>query len=83
MSTTILAEGLHNTIIISENISNQIIKIKQQRGKNILIFGSPAAFQSLLQLDLIDGYWIFVNPIIFGQGIPLFTNNKDKINSNY
>jgi dihydrofolate reductase len=32
-----------------------------------------------MQLNLIDGYWLFVNPIILGQGIPLFTNVKDKI----
>jgi len=28
---------------------------------------------------LIDGYWLFVNPVILGQGIPLFTGSKDKI----
>jgi dihydrofolate reductase len=32
-----------------------------------------------MQLDLIDNYWIFVNPVIFGQGIPLFAGMKDKI----
>jgi dihydrofolate reductase len=31
---------------------------------------------------LIDGYWLFVNPIILGQGIPLFAGIKDKIKLN-
>ena len=66
-------------IIIRDNISNEIIKIKEQAGKNILIFGSPTASQSLMQHHLIDSYWIFVNPIIFGQVIPLFASLKDKI----
>lgn len=29
-----------------------------------------------MQLNLIDGYWLFVNPIILGQGIPLFADIK-------
>ncbi len=72
-------EGLTNTIIISDNISDRINEIKQQAGKEILLFGSPTATHSLIQVNLIDGYWLFVNPIILGRGIPLFTDIKDKI----
>ena len=39
----------------------------------------PTATYSLIQLNLIDSYWLFVNPIILGQGIPLFVDIKDKI----
>jgi dihydrofolate reductase len=35
-----------------------------------------------MQLNLIDGYWLFVNPIILGSGIPLFANINDKIKLN-
>jgi dihydrofolate reductase len=68
-----------NLIIVSENISDEIRKIKQQSGKNILIFGSPAAFQSVFQHGLVDQFWIFVNPVIFGKGIPLFTGNEERV----
>ena len=71
--------GLTNTKIIGDKLSDRINEIKQQTGKDILLFGSPAATHSLIQLNLIDGYWLFVNPIILGQGIPLFTDIKDKI----
>src|SRR5436190_23482452 len=71
--------GLTNTKIISDNLSDRINEIKQQAGKDILLFGSPTATHSLIELNLIDGYWLFVNPIILGQGIPLFVNIKDKI----
>ena len=71
--------GLANTIIISDNLSDRINEIKQQAGKDILLFGSPTATHSLIQQNLIDGYWLFVNPIILGQGIPLFVDIKDKI----
>jgi dihydrofolate reductase len=72
--------GLTNTTIISDNLSDSINEIKQQSGsKDILLFGSPTATHSLIQLNLIDGYWLFVNPIILGRGIPLFVDIKDKI----
>ena len=71
--------GLTNTKIIGDKLSDRINEIKQQTGKDILLFGSPAATHSLIQLNLIDGYWLFVNPIILGRGIPLFADIKDKI----
>ena len=80
LSKTLNDTGLINTRIISDNLSENIPEIKQETGKDILLFGSPTATHSLIQLDLIDGYWLFVNPIILGQGIPLFTGIKDKIN---
>jgi dihydrofolate reductase len=73
------AGGLTNTKIISDNLSDSINEIKQQAGNEILLFGSPTATHSLLQQNLIDGYWIFVNPIILGRGIPLFADIKDNI----
>lgn len=70
--------GLTNPKIISDNLPDRINEIKQQDGEDILLFGSPTATHSLIQLNLIDGYWLFVNPIILGQGIPLFVDIKDK-----
>lgn len=64
--------GLKNTQVINDNLSENITKIKQQPGKNILIFGSPGASHSLLNAGLIDEFRIFINPILLGQGIPLF-----------
>ena len=78
LSKTMKDAALTNTTIISDNLSERINEIKQGAGSEILLFGSPTATHSLIQLNLIDGYWLFVNPIILGQGIPLFTGIKDK-----
>ena len=72
LSKTISEKGLDNTTVISGQLTDNINKIKKQDGKNILIFGSPGASQSLLNEGLIDEFWLFVNPIILGQGMPLF-----------
>lgn len=74
LSKTISEKGLVNTTVISDQLSDNINKLKQQEGNNILIFGSPGASQSLLNEELIDEFWLFVNPVILGKGMPLFKN---------
>lgn len=81
LSKTMKDLNLANTTIISDNLSDRIAEIKQSRdggSKDILLFGSPTATHSLIQQNLIDGYWLFVNPIILGRGIPLFVDIKEK-----
>jgi len=72
LSKTISEKELENTTVISDQLADNINKIKKQDGKNILIFGSPRASHSLLRQNLIDEFWIFVNPVLLGHGIPLF-----------
>ena len=79
LSKTMENAGLTNTTIISNNLADRINEIKQQPGEDILLFGSPTATHSLIQQNLIDGFWLFVNPIILGQGITLFADIKNKI----
>lgn len=82
LSRTMKGADLPNTTIISDDIAGSIHAIKQQPGSDIAVFGSPSATHALIQLGLIDGYWLFVNPVILGQGIPLFTNIHEKIKLN-
>jgi len=79
LSKTLRGEDLNNTTVINDNLLERINEIKQQQGPDILVFGSPRATHALIQQGLIDGYWLFVNPIILGQGIPLFVDIKEKI----
>jgi dihydrofolate reductase len=79
LSRTIKEIGQNNTKVISENISDNINKLKKQGGKNILIFGSPSASHSLLNKGLVDEFWIFVNPILLGKGIPLFKDISETV----
>jgi len=79
LSKTMKDAGLTNTTIISDNLADNINKIRQQAGEDILLFGSPTATHALMRQGLIDGYWLFVNPVILGQGISLFTGIKDKV----
>lgn len=82
LSKTMENKRQANTEIINDNLTGRISEIKQREGSEILLFGSPTAAHSLIQMGLIDGYWLFVNPVILGQGIPLFTGIKEKIKLN-
>jgi len=82
LSKTMKGAELDNTEIISDNVSERIMEIKESsngRNEEILLFGSPTATHSLMGDNLIDGYWLFVNPIILGEGIPLFANIREKV----
>lgn len=79
ISKTMKGVNLKNTTIISDNLPAEIIKLKQGTGKDIVIFGSPSAAHSLMSEDLIDEYWLFVNPVLIGKGIPLFKDINDKV----
>jgi dihydrofolate reductase len=70
-------QKLPKTTIISDNLEQEVNKIKQREGKEIIIFGSPGAAHSLMQYNLIDEFWLFINPIVVGQGIPLFKDVKE------
>lgn len=74
LSNTMQGQILKNTSIISDNIESRIQNLKEKEGKEIIIFGSPSAAHALMQFDLIDDYWLFVNPVLLGNGKPIFAN---------
>jgi len=81
LSKSMKGAELPGVKIISDNLSEQLREIKTSgnSAEDILLFGSPTATHSLMQLNLIDGFWLFLNPTILGNGIPLFTGIKSKI----
>jgi dihydrofolate reductase len=68
-----------NTLLKKEIVKEEILTLKQQAGKNILV-GSPSLIVALMQLGLIDEYHLVVHPVVLGSGLVLFKNVKDKIN---
>jgi dihydrofolate reductase len=56
-----------NTRIVRANLRDEILKLKQEQGKNILVGGVSVASQ-LIQLGLVDEYRFVVGPIVAGEG---------------
>lgn len=72
LSPSLASDNQAKRRVIEKGFVEEIEKIKHGSGKDILLFGSPSVFQALEKINAIDVYWIFVNPVIFGKGIPLF-----------
>jgi dihydrofolate reductase len=79
ISRTMQGADLPKLKIISDNIPKEIMKLKETTGENILMFGSPSIAHLLMAENMIDDYWLFVNPILLGEGIPLFKEIRDRI----
>jgi len=62
----------NNARLVKDHIGEEIIKLKQQPGKDMVIYGSGSIVSLLTQLGLIDEYRIFVVPTVLGSGKPQF-----------
>ena len=78
-SRTLKTVDWKNTTLKQEIVKEEIVKLKQQPGKNILA-GSPSLIVALAKLNLIDEFQLAVQPTILGSGLPLFKNITDRIN---
>jgi dihydrofolate reductase len=78
-SKTLENAAWNNTKLIKENLVEEVKKIKTNVGKKVLIFGSATFSSSLIKYGLIDEFRVMINPVILGNGIPLFKNIEKKI----
>ena len=77
VSTTLKQLDWNNSRLIKGNLPDEILKLKQQSGKNILVNGSATLVRSLMQHDLIDEYRLLVYPVVLGDGKRLFKDGKN------
>ncbi len=93
VSRTLHKADWNNTRLVKEKVGEEITRLKQSPGKDWLLFGSGNLAVTLTQLGLIDEYRLMVNPVVLGNGQPLFqdvparlaftlTNNKTFGNGN-
>ena len=81
-SRTLTNVDWKNTELKHEVIKDEILELKQQASKDILV-GSPSLIAAFLQLGLVDEFQPVVHPVILGSGLPLFKNIKDRIDLNF
>ena len=79
-SRTLARADWTNTTLVKEINKEEILKMKQQPGMDMVIFGSGSIVSTFAQLGLIDEYRIIVNPVVLGRGKPLFKDIRDRIN---
>jgi len=71
-STTLEAVPWENSTLVKQNPVAEVARLRQQPGKDMILFGSAKLAAVLARHGLIDEYRIVVNPIVLGSGHPLF-----------
>jgi dihydrofolate reductase len=79
-SKTLQKADWTNTRIVRENIAEEIAKLKQEPGKDLVLFGGADIANTFMKLGLVDEYRLLVTPIVLGGGTPLFKNGLDRFN---
>jgi dihydrofolate reductase len=68
-----------NSHWLGADLAAVVGELKQQPKKDILIFGSPGLLNQLIQLDLVDEYCIYMQPVMLGKGNPFSHTITEKI----
>jgi len=77
VSTTLKSTELwRNSTIISGNVVQDVRKLKEQPGQNIILDGSSVLVHTLIENDLVDEYSLHVYPLVLGSGKRLFPEGK-------
>ncbi len=76
--STTLRKVEWNSHLVKENVAETVNLLKDQPGNDLTVGGAGLA-ASLMELGLIDEYWLYVYPLILGSGKPMFGPLRDKI----
>jgi dihydrofolate reductase len=77
VSTTLQEVTWNNSRLIKGNVVEEISRLKQEPGMDILVGGSGELAQTLMQHGLVDEYRLMVHPIVLGDGKRLFRDGSD------
>ena len=67
-----------NTEIATGDLKDEIIKLKSQEGGgDIIVYGGASLDSSLIKENLIDEYYLFINPVAIGNGKTIFKDLKE------
>ena len=78
-SKTLGHAGWNNSRLVASDAGEEILKLKQQPGKDMVVLGSAALASSLLQQGLVDEYRVILHPCLLGAGHPLFKEIRGRI----
>ncbi len=71
-----------NTKLIKNNFAEEMSKLKQQPGKDMIILGSSDLAVTFIEHGLLDEIRVIVNPLVLGDGKSLFVGIKKKLDLN-
>jgi dihydrofolate reductase len=79
-SRTLESVEWNNSSLRREVVPAEIMQLKQEPGRDIILYGSANLVQTLTNLGLIDEYQLLLHPVVLGSGKPLFKNIEHQVN---
>lgn len=61
-----------NTTIAKEDLTQELHRLKNEEGKDIIAYGGVSFASSLINADLVDEYHLYINPVLLGTGLNPF-----------
>lgn len=61
-----------STVLAKGNLKDEVSKLINQSGKDIIVYGGSSFVADLVKERLIDEFHLFVNPISLGKGVAIF-----------
>jgi dihydrofolate reductase len=77
VSTTLEDPEWNNSTVIKGNVAEEVSKLKEQAGGDIVVHGSAQLVNTLMEHDLVDEYRLMVFPVVLGKGKRLFGETGD------
>ena len=78
-STSLKKTDWQHSRVLAGNIGEEIIRLKQAPGRDMIIYGSASIVQAFLLMGLIDEFQVWLHPVAIGNGIPLFKSQSDML----
>lgn len=69
-----------NTSLVKGNLKEEISQLKERDGKDLITYGGASFASSLIAERLIDDYYLFINPVALGTGMPIFQKLQKRLN---
>jgi dihydrofolate reductase len=79
VSTTMDEADWNNSTVIKGDVAEEVGKLKEQPGGDILVNGSVQLVHALVEDDLIDEYRLMVFPVVLGSGKRLFGDTSESV----
>jgi dihydrofolate reductase len=74
---TLTGSVWNNTTLATGDLAEEVNKLKQQEGKDIIVYGGSSFVTNLIKEGLIDEFHFFINPVALGHGEPVFGGLAD------
>lgn len=76
---TLTKSEWENTEIATGDLTEEVTHLKNQKGRDMIVYGGAGFVSALIQAGLIDQFHLFVNPAVLGQGLTIFRDHRQDL----